>query len=118
MKVKIGSSEYELHLKNLDVNKKVLEEINKDSREVSEEYDTKYVFGYIDEIVGKIEVEKNSCVNARKLTFWHEVVHGIMYEIGLRELGDDEGFVEALSRQLYGFMRNNDIYKVYAFLEK
>jgi hypothetical protein len=41
-----------------------------------------------------------------------------MYEIGLRELGDDEGFVEALSRQLYAFMRNNDINKVYTMLEK
>lgn len=118
MKVKIGSSEYELTLKNLDVNKEVLKEIKGDVSGDLESKDSQYIFGYIDEIEGKIDIEKNSCINARKLTFWHEVVHGLMYEIGLRELGDDEGFVEALSRQLYGLMRNNDIAKVYTYLEK
>lgn len=118
MKVKIGSSEYDLYLKNLNVNQKVLKEIKGELPEDLESYDSKYIFGYIDEIEGKIEIEKNSCTNARKLTFWHEVVHGLMYEIGLRELGDDEGFVEALSRQLYAFMRNNNIDKVYTMLEK
>ena len=51
-------------------------------------------------------------------TFWHEVVHGLMIEIGARELGEDEGFVDALSRQLYSFYKNNNIEKVYTYLEK
>lgn len=121
MKIKIGSGDYELWLANLRENQRVLKSLKAEksanSTDTSDCEDT-YLFGSIDEIEGKIEIEKYSCVNARKLTFWHEVVHGLMYELGMRELGDDEGFVEALGRLLYRFTLDNNLDKIYTYLEK
>ena len=41
-----------------------------------------------------------------------------MYELGMRELGNDEGFVEALGRLLYRFTLDNNLDKIYTYLEK
>lgn len=121
MNIKIGSGDYELWLANLRENQNALKSLKAEksvSNEESLDYDYPYLFGAIDEIEGKIEIEKYSCVNARKLTFWHEVVHGLMYELGMRELGNDEGFVEALGRLLYRFTLDNNIQEVYTYLER
>lgn len=121
MNIKIGSGDYELWLANLRENQNALKSLKAEKSANNEEpldYDYPYLFGAIDEIEGKIEIEKYSCVNARKLTFWHEVVHGLMYELGMRELGNDEGFVEALGRLLYRFTLDNNIQEVYTYLER
>ena len=118
MKIKIGSSDYDLCLANLKENvKERRSPERKDVNNTSEE-DELYILGYLDEAYTKIAVEKASSNLCKKLTFWHEVVHGLMIEIGLRELGEDEGFVDALARQLYSFHKNNNIEKVYTYLEK
>ena len=121
MKIKIGSSDYDLCLANLKENVKERKSPEsperKDVNNTSEE-DYCYVLGYWDEAITKIAVEKDSSKLCNKLTFWHEVVHGFMIAIGLRELGDDEGFVDALARQLYSFYKNNNIEMVYTYLEK
>lgn len=118
MKIKIGSSDYDLCLANLKENlKERRSPERKDVNNTSEE-DELCILGYLDEAYTKIAVEKASSKQARKLTFWHEVVHGLMIEIGARELGEDEGFVDALSRQLFTFHKNNNIEKVYTYLEK
>ena len=121
MKIKIGSGDYELWLANLRENQSVLKSLKAEKSANStdtSDYEDTYLFGSIDEIEGRIEIEKYSCVNARKLTFWHEVVHGLMYELGMRELGNDEGFVEALGRLLYRFTKDNNLDKIYTYLEK
>lgn len=121
MNIKIGSGDYELWLANLRENQNALKSLKAEKSASNEEpldYDYPYLFGAIDEIEGKIEIEKYSCINARKLTFWHEVVHGLMYELGMRELGNDEGFVEALGRLLYRFTLDNNIQEVYTYLER
>ena len=121
MKIKIGSGDYELWLANLRENQSVLKSLKAEksvNNTDTSDYEDTYLFGSIDEIEGKIEIEKYSCVNARKLTFWHEVVHGLMYELGMRELGNDEGFVEALGRLLYRFTKDNNLDKIYTYLEK
>ena len=121
MKIKIGSGDYELWLANLKENQSVLKSLRAEKSASSIDtldYEDTYLFGSIDEIEGRIEIEKYSCVNARKLTFWHEVVHGLMYELGMRELGNDEGFVEALGRLLYRFTLDNNLDKIYTYLEK
>ena len=121
MNIKIGSGDYELWLANLRENQNALKSLKAEKSVSNEEpldYEYPYLFGAIDEIEGKIEIEKYSCVNARKLTFWHEVVHGLMYELGMRELGNDEGFVEALGRLLYRFTLDNNIQEVYTYLER
>ena len=121
MNIKIGSGDYELWLANLRENQNALKSLKAEKSASNEEpldYEYPYLFGAIDEIEGKIEIEKYSCINARKLTFWHEVVHGLMYELGMRELGNDEGFVEALGRLLYRFTLDNNIQEVYTYLER
>ena len=121
MKIKIGSGDYELWLANLRENQSVLKSLKAEKSANNTDtldYEDTYLFGSIDEIEGRIEIEKYSCVNARKLTFWHEVVHGLMYELGMRELGNDEGFVEALGRLLYRFTLDNNLDKIYTYLEK
>ena len=121
MKIKIGSGDYELWLANLRENQSVLKSLKAEKSANNTDtldYEDTYLFGSIDEVEGRIEIEKYSCVNARKLTFWHEVVHGLMYELGMRELGNDEGFVEALGRLLYRFTLDNNLDKIYTYLEK
>lgn len=49
-------------------------------------------------------------------SFWHEVVHGIMDEIGRRDLYDDEGFTEAVAKQLYLLHKNNSVKKIYDYI--
>lgn len=118
MKIKIGSSDYDLCLANLKENQRAKRSPEeKDVNNSSEEFES-YTLGYLDECYTDIAIEKDSSKQARKLTFWHEVVHGLMIEIGARELGEDEGFVDALSRQLFTFHKNNNIEKVYTYLEK
>ena len=52
----------------------------------------------------------------RKVTLWHEVVHAMLDELGLNGLMTDEGFVDALAKQIYGFLEKNDIQKLYDYL--
>ena len=49
-----------------------------------------------------------------------QLSHGnsIESKIGMRELGNDEGFVEALGRLLYRFTLDNNLDKIYTYLEK
>ena len=121
MKIKIGSGDYELWLANLRENQSVLKSLKAEKSANNTDtldYEDTYLFGSIDEIEGRIEIEKYSCVNARKLTFWHEVVHGLMYELGMRELGNDEGFVEALGRLLYRFTLDNNFERFIHILKR
>ena len=118
MKIKIGSSDYDLCLANLKENVKERKSPERKDVNNTSEADDCYILGYLDEAFTRIAIEKDSSKLCKKLTFWHEVVHGLMIEIGLRELGEDEGFVDALARQLYSFHKNNNIEKVYTYLEK
>ena len=63
-----------------------------------------------------ILVSKNFPAQVKRQTLWHEVVHGMLDEIGADELQTSEGFVDALAKQMYGFFMNNNIEKIYAFL--
>lgn len=43
----------------------------------------------------------------RELTFWHEVVHGIVRERGLEWGANDEFYTEELARGIYALMKDN-----------
>ena len=71
MKIKIGSSDYDLCLANLKENLKERKSPErKDVNNTSEEDDC-YILGYLDEVFTKIAVEKDSSKLCKKLTFWH-----------------------------------------------
>lgn len=95
MKIKIGSSEYKL---------------------VIEEEFEKNVCGILDAEVGEIQIKNCELSQYKQQTFWHEVVHGMLDEMGSLTLSDNEEFVEGFSRQLYGFYKNNNIEKIYSAL--
>lgn len=95
MKVNIGSVQYDLKMKD-----KIFE-------------DGQRFRGTLEECKWLIEISKEFPKQAREQTFWHEVVHGILYEIGEQELNADEGFVDAFAKQLYMFNKNNNINKIY-----
>lgn len=50
-------------------------------------------------------------------SFFHESVHGMLDELGMYELNDNEGFVDALAKQLYVFFTENDIAKIMKILD-
>lgn len=95
MKVHIGSTKYELNTPKKIVVDEVL------------------CRGALDESMSIIEVSKEFPLQSRKQTLWHEVVHGILFELGEHELTNDEGFVDSLSKQLYAFNENNKLDKIY-----
>lgn len=98
MKVYIGSMKYDLVLKE------------------TIKYDEQEYRGAIDECSGKLEMATSFPQQIKQQTLWHEVVHGVLIELGRRDLNSDEGFVDAISKQLYTFTEKNDINKLYSKL--
>lgn len=99
MKINIGNSTHEI---------KLVPEI------ITEEGDL--VLGEYRPYEEAILVSKSFPAQVKRQTLWHEVVHGMLDEIGADALQTDEGFVDALAKQLYGFFMRNDVDKIYAFL--
>ena len=104
MKINIGVTEYDLKL--------VPEE------ELKEELggEDKAYFGLTDYVGSKIKVNNAHNQQTKKQTFWHEIVHAMLDEIGMNELNADEGFVDALGKQVYGVIKKNKLDKIYAYL--
>jgi hypothetical protein len=69
--------------------------------------------GAIDRDAGELEIKSSIKPQAAKQTFWHEVMHGMMHEMGEEELCHDEQFIESLSRLLYAFHEDNKLEKIY-----
>lgn len=78
--------------------------------------DAMLVGGDISTMQSLIRINNSYPKQTKLQTFWHEVVHAMLDEIGVQQLNDDEGFVEALGKQLYGLFKNNDLKKIYNFL--
>lgn len=95
MKIKIGGSEYKLVIE---------EELEED------------ICGAIDFEVGEIQIKNFELPQYKRQTLWHEIVHGMLDEMGSLTLSNNEEFVEGFGRQLYGFYKNNNIEKIYSAL--
>ena len=103
MKIKVGSSSYNLETQGIE--------------QISEVFDEGEYAGYCDEFDSKIVVCKEFSKEVRQKTLFHELTHAILNEIR-RDLSDDEIFVDALSRQLYMLINNNDMKKIMEFVSK
>lgn len=101
MEIRIGSTKYNLILKKTAL-----------------DFEGEEVLGLIDENEGIIHLHTDVPVQRVKQIFWHECIHGALNEIGMEALGDDEGFVDALSKQLYAFHEDNKLDKIYEALSK
>ena len=73
--------------------------------------------GMIEEDFCRITVSKNFPQQSRIQSFWHEVVHGMFFELGQKELAEDEGLVDALAKQISFFVKSNNIEKIYQKLD-
>ena len=98
MKLVIGVTDYEL---------KLTDEVVHSEDEVC---------GTQDWVHGEIKISTKTPSQTRLQTFWHEVVHAILDEIGAGELNNDEGFVDAFGKQIYGVMKRNKIDKLYEYV--
>lgn len=107
MKIKIGVSEYNLQMVG---GQELMDEYGYDVENVSE------IGGSVHPLMERIRINKDLPKSVKQKSFMHEVVHAFMDEIGSDDLYSDEGFVDALSKQMYGFLKNNNLEKIYAYL--
>lgn len=92
MKVKIGSLVYNLRLSQMPL------------------------YGCADIKELEILVNNKFPKPVNEQTFLHEAVHLMLDEIGQEELCEDESFVEAFSKQIHFFLKNNNLNKIYEFI--
>ena len=69
--------------------------------EVIDEADEGIVQGKIIYSQGKIFIKKSLPKKMKKPVLYHEVVHGILMELGYSDLATDETLVQGLSNELY-----------------
>lgn len=100
MKIHIGSLDYDLIMQSEKM-----------------PYEDGEAIGMIEEDFCRISISKNFPQQTKRQSFWHEVVHGMMIELGMHELVNDEGFVDAFGKQIYAFMQKNDVKKIYDKLD-
>ena len=102
MKVHIGSLDYDLV-----VTEDKIEYGNPDDE----------ILGLCEEYQCRIVVAKNYPKQTKQQTFWHEVIHAMMMELGQKDLFDDEGFTDSMAKQLHMFFKNNKVEKIYEKLD-
>lgn len=72
--------------------------------------------GCSDEFSKQIYVSKDIPKQGVMEVAMHEIFHAMLFETGDHELGCDERFVDAMSRQILHFINNNNIEKIRTFL--
>lgn len=103
MNIRIGSVDYNLSYGEIS------DEIKKDLEAVE-------LAGYVDEKNSVIRISNGFNSNISTQAFWHEVVHAMLFELGMDDLSSDEGFVDALAKQIFIFHRDNNIGKIYEYI--
>lgn len=109
MKIKIGVVDYDARMVSSDV----MLDMYGDHHETAS--DT-VVGGYIHPMYGVLYVNKDLPKQQIAQSFFHECVHAMLDEIGQDELSCNEGFVDSFAKQIYGFLKNNNLEKIYTFL--
>lgn len=61
--------------------------------------------GDISTIRCRIRIDADQDSQAKRVTLWHEIIHGILYGAGLRE--HDEQVVDALAHGIVQVLRDN-----------
>jgi hypothetical protein len=111
LKVKIGVTDYEL---KMDSTANLLE----DYMEMTDETNGgMLVGGVMNPMLNTIRINKDYPNQTKKQSFLHECVHALLDELGQDDLFEDESFVDSFSKQLYGFYMNNNLEKIFKFLE-
>lgn len=109
MKLNLGSMEYEIILKN------PIEEFELEKEKENKDEDHVYA-GLIVPYDADLYISPEYEAQVKAQSFWHEVMHGVMDEIGRQDLYNDEGLIEAIAKQIYSILKNNDMRKIYEYL--
>lgn len=99
MNIRIGSTKYKVNL----------------CKDIAGEYEegvNQLRMGGMCTFDSSIDILKGLDNQSLKQTLLHEVTHAMLYEMG-DENWNNEGYVNALSKQIYGFLEDNNIYKLY-----
>jgi len=75
------------------------------------------VGGVMNPMLNTRRINKYNPNQTKKQSFLHECVHAMLDELGQDDLFEDESFVDSFSKQLYGFYMNNNLEKIFKFLE-
>lgn len=108
MKVKIGATDYDLAVVKPDKMFQEFEAFGDGEADAS-------LCGFMCPAFNIVRVRDDLPAKSRVHTFIHECTHAMLYEIG-SELYHNEGFVEAMAKQIYGLIRNNKLEKIYTYL--
>lgn len=96
MKIRIGSTKYNLIITDKDIM------VGSDVCNGAIQADDEEIF-----------IDSRSKIGCKRKTLWHETVHGILDEMGMYKLSEDEGFVDSFGRLLYAFHEDNNLEKIY-----
>lgn len=107
MKIVIGSCNYKLSLNTADYIQKKFKSFLKEDDITS---------GIISPLDATIHISNNFPLQTRVQTFLHECIHGMFDELGQSGLYCDEDLVDSLAKQLYIFLKKNDLNKIEKFL--
>ena len=110
MKVKIGVTEYDLKLISDQEIMTIFSDANDDDENT-------FVGGLVSLAKNTIRINKDFPLQTRVQSFFHECVHAMLDEIGESELFQDEDFVDAFSKQIYGLFTANKLDKILLLLE-
>lgn len=105
MKIRVGQTYY-------DLEKVTADELDNLTSFDSEKYE---VAGDCDRFGAKIYINNDLPNQTIKQSFFHELIHAVLYETG--EIEHNEEFVERISLLIYGFFEDNKINKIMKYLE-
>lgn len=110
MNVRIGVTDYNISMLSNA-------EMNAGYEEIGETEESSIVGGLMHPMLCEIEINKELSAQTRIQSFFHECTHAMLDQIGEGELYADEDFVDAFSKQIYGFCKFNNLDKIYTLLE-
>ena len=66
--------------------------------------------GLIDHLQNKIYIKKSISEDKKKVTLIHEILHGVLSQLGFDEEHDNEHLIDSLATALYQVFKSNSLF--------
>ena len=66
--------------------------------------------GLIDHMQNKIYIKKSISEDKKKVTLIHEILHGVLSQLGFDEEHDNEHLIDSLATALYQVFKSNSLF--------
>lgn len=66
--------------------------------------------GLIDHMQNKIYIKKSLSEDKKKVTLIHEILHGILSQLGFDDEHDNEHLIDSLSTAIYQVFKSNSLF--------